>query len=57
MAPKSKAPPIIFTDDGWIFTAEENVSVAAPQRENRRRLCWHRRRALVEHGRSRGLSV
>ena len=28
MAPKPKAPPIIFTDDGWIFTAEENVSVA-----------------------------
>ncbi|MCE2451097.1 MAG: hypothetical protein J4F35_22905 [Candidatus Latescibacteria bacterium] len=28
MAPKPKASPIIFTDDGWIFTAEENVSVA-----------------------------
>ena len=25
---KREAPPIIFTDDGWIFTAEENVSVA-----------------------------
>ena len=28
MAHKRKAPPIIFTDDGWIFTAEENVLVA-----------------------------
>ena len=29
MASKPKAPPIIFTDDGWIFTAEENVSTCA----------------------------
>ncbi len=28
MAPKPSPPPIIFTDDGWIFTAADNVSVA-----------------------------
>ena len=28
MTPKRAAPPIIFTDDGWIFTAEKNVTVA-----------------------------
>ena len=28
MAHDRKAPPIIFTDDGWIFTAEKNVTVA-----------------------------
>ena len=50
MAPKRPAPPIIFTDDGWIFTAEENVSVADLKEKIVRWLCWHRRRTLVEHG-------
>ena len=49
MTPKPKAPPIIFTDDGWIFTAEKNVTGRRPQGKSRQRLCWHRRRALVEH--------
>ncbi len=29
MAQKPKAPPIIFTDDGWIFTSEETVTLSS----------------------------
>ena len=28
MVEKPNAPPVIFTDDGWIFTALDNVTVA-----------------------------